>query len=42
MDIIYTDEGITESVELKPEGVDNVEDKVGEIFFFGLSVKPSE
>jgi hypothetical protein len=36
-DVVYADEDTTESVELKPEGVDDVDDGVVEVFFSGLS-----
>jgi hypothetical protein len=36
-DIVYADEDTTESVELKPKGVDDVDDGVVEVFFSGLS-----
>jgi hypothetical protein len=31
------DEGTTESIKFKPEEVDDIEGKVIEVFFFGLS-----
>jgi hypothetical protein len=37
-DVVYADEGIAESVELKPREVDDVEDKVVEVFFSKLSI----
>jgi hypothetical protein len=36
-DVVYADECTTESVELKPEEVDDVKDELVEIFFLGLS-----
>jgi hypothetical protein len=36
-DVVYAVEGTMESVELKPKEVDDVEDELVEIFFFGLS-----
>jgi hypothetical protein len=42
-DGVYVDESTVESVERKPKGVDEDEvDKVVEVFFFELSVQPSE
>jgi hypothetical protein len=38
MDVVYVDEGTAESVELRPKGVNDVEDKVVKVFFFELSV----
>jgi hypothetical protein len=40
MDVVYVDEGTAESVELRPKGVNDVEDKVVKVFFFELSVQP--
>jgi hypothetical protein len=40
VDIVYTDENTSESIELKPEEIDDVENKIIEIFFSGLSVQP--
>jgi hypothetical protein len=37
VDVVYADEGMTESIKLKPEGVDDVENEVDEVFFSGLS-----
>jgi hypothetical protein len=37
-DVVYADEGIAESVKLKPREVDDVEDKVVEVFFSKLSI----
>jgi hypothetical protein len=41
-DIVYADECTAESIELKPKEVDDVEDKVVEVFFSELSEQPSE
>jgi hypothetical protein len=35
-DVVYTDEDTAESVELKPEVVDGVDDEVVEVFFSEL------
>jgi hypothetical protein len=37
-DVVYADEGTVESVELNSRGVDDVEDKVVEVFFSKLSI----
>jgi hypothetical protein len=41
-DIVHADEVTVEFVEFKPEGVDDVEDKVVKVFFSGLFVQPGE